>query len=214
MSGDNMKKNTLLFFDNPSDFLIFLHELDLYYEWRIQKGLLNDRGKKISKRRYVIQLRELFDNRDFFRKKVSIAEIVSWLDTMSIMKRLMISLQKAIPSNQYNNTKIYIEYVIEMSKKMRIDYVLEYENRILLLEFRTVSKFEKIRPTWQMKFHELLVYKELMSYYLTTKQIYVYSFVSMYEYDGSDLITKQRQYNNNQIAFLSEYLKRYIFTKK
>lgn len=209
-----MKNNTLLFFENPSEFLAFLHELDLYYEWRIQKGLLNDRGKAISKRRYVIKLRKLFDNRDFFRKRVSIAEIVSWLDTMSIMKRLMISLQQSIPRNQYDDMKIYIEYVIEMSKKMRIDYVLEYDSKILLLEFRTVSKFEKIRPTWQMKFHELLVYKELMSYYLTTKDIYVYSFISMFEYNGSTLITKQRQYNNNQIAFLTEYLKRYIFMKK
>lgn len=209
-----MKNNTLLFFEKPSEFLAFLYELDLYYEWRIQKGLLNDRGKLISKKRYVMQLRKLFDNRDFFRKKVSIAEIVSWLDTMSIMKRLMISLQQSIPQYQYDSLNIYIEYVIEMSKKMRIDYVLEYEDRVLLLEFRTVSKFEKIRPTWQMKFHELLVYKELMSYYLETKEIYIYSFVSMFEYDGSSLIVKQRQYNNNQIAFLTEYMKRYIFTKK
>jgi hypothetical protein len=212
--GDRMKNNTLMFFDNPSEFLVFLHELDLYYEWRIQKGLLNDRGKSIENKNYVVRLRNLFDNRDFFRKKVSIAEIVSWLDTMSIMKRLMISLQQSTTKEQYTSMKIYIEYVIEMSKKMRIDYLLEYEDKILLLEFRTVSKFEKIRPTWQMKFHELLVYKELMSYYLTTKKIFVYSFVCMYEYDGSNLIIKQRQYNNNQIAFLTEYLKRYIFTKK
>lgn len=209
-----MKDDTLLYFQNPNTFIVFIYDLNMYYDWRIQSGLLNDRGRKITSKPYVEQLRKLFNDRNFFRKKVSIAEIVSWLDTMSIMKRLMISLQKGLTDEQYEGVQIYVEYMIQMSKKMRIDYILEYDDRLLLIEFRTVSKFEKLRPTWQMKFNELLVYKELLSYYKTDKKIYVYAFICMYEYNDSQLIVKQRQYNNNQIAYLTEYIKRYLITKK
>jgi hypothetical protein len=158
-------------------------------------------------------LRERFDNRDFFRQRVSIAEIVSWLDTMSLMRRLVESLRAKLGRDVAEQIHIYCEYMIQMSKKMRIDYVLEYEDRLLLLEFRTVNRFEKLRSTWQMKFQELQIYKELMSYYLPDKTIRVYSFIAMYEYDRGKLDVVQKQYNDNQVNYLTEYIQRYLVTK-
>jgi hypothetical protein len=208
-----MREDTLIYFDTPSDLIAFLHELDVYNGWQIQSGLLNDRGKQIYNRRYVKMLRERFDNRDFFRQRVSIAEIVSWLDTMSLMRRLVESLRVKLGRDVAEQIHIYCEYMIQMSKKMRIDYVLEYEDRLLLLEFRTVNRFEKLRSTWQMKFQELQIYKELMSYYLPDKTIRVYSFIAMYEYDRGKLDVVQKQYNDNQVNYLTEYIQRYLVTK-
>jgi hypothetical protein len=208
-----MREDTLIYFDTPSDLIAFLHELDVYNGWQIQSGLLNDRGKQIYNRRYVKMLRERFDNRDFFRQRVSIAEIVSWLDTMSLMRRLVESLRAKLGRDVAEQIHIYCEYMIQMSKKMRIDYVLEYEDRLLLLEFRTVNRFEKLRSTWQMKFQELQIYKELMSYYLPDKTIRVYSFIAMYEYDRGKLDVVQKQYNDNQVNYLTEYIQRYLVTK-
>jgi hypothetical protein len=208
-----MREDTLIYFDTPSELISFLHELDVYNGWQIQSGLLNDRGKQIYHRRYVKMLRERFDNRDFFRQKVSIAEIVSWLDTMSLMRRLVESLRAKLGRDVAEQIHIYCEYMIQMSKKMRIDYVLEYEDRLLLLEFRTVNRFEKLRSTWQMKFQELQIYKELMSYYLPDKTIRVYSFIAMYEYDRGKLDVVQKQYNDNQVSYLTEYIQRYLITK-
>lgn len=214
ISGDNMKKETLIYFETPDDFMELIDKMDIYDHWKIQSGLLNERGKTIRNHPYVEELRALFDKAGFFRMRVSIAEIVSWFDTMTLVKRLLLSLQKELNQESFRKIHIYCEYMIQMSKKMRIDYVLEYENRVLLLEFRTVSRFEKIRPTWQCKIQELLVYKELVSYYLFGKEIVIYAFISMFEYMGNSLMTKHKEYNDNQVAFLTEYIKRYIIRKK
>jgi hypothetical protein len=205
-----MKNNSLLFFQHPDDFIEFFFELDIYGGWKIQNGILNVRGKQISNRHYVNKLRNMFDEKNFFRKAVSVAEIVSWLDTMSIMNRLLKSLRLTLTLNEYKEINIYTEYMIEMSKKMRVDYILEYKNTILLLEFRTVNNFEKLRNTWENKFRELLVYKELMGYYLPDKKIVIYAFISIYEYNNNKKIIKHINYNNNQIEYLIEYIKRYL----
>lgn len=208
-----MKEDTLLFFETPSELIAYLHELDVYNGWKIQSGLLNDRGKQVYNSRYVTMLRNRFDNRDFFRTRVSIAEIVSWLDNMSLMRRLVESLRAKLGRETAEKIHIYCEYMIQMSKKMRIDYVLEYEDSLLLLEFRTVNKFEKLRSTWQYKFQELLIYKELMSYYLPNKTIRIYAFIAMFEYDNKRLDLVQKQYNDNQVAYLTEYIQRYLINK-
>jgi hypothetical protein len=208
--GDNMKKDALQYFERLDQFQSFYYSLDIYNNWKIKKGLLNDRGKLIDNKSYVLKLRDLFDDKDFFRKRVSIAEIVSWLDTMNLINRLIDVLRMNLDSTDFQKISIYTEYMIQMSKKMRVDYVLEYGDSLLLIEFRTVNNFEKIRPTWQKKFQELLIYKELMNYYLQHKKILLYGFIAMYEYDSNKPINKHIEYNQNQINYLAEYIKRYL----
>lgn len=214
MYGDKMKEDTLFYFSSPSELIKFIYELDIYNGWKIQSGRMNDRGSKIYDRRYVRILREAFNSRGFFRTKVTIAEIVSWLDTMTLVKRVLIALQKQLNPEDYDGIQIYCEYMIQMAKKMRIDYVFEFQDRLLLIEFRTVNNFEKLRSTWQMKFHELLVYKELMGYYLPDKQFRLYAFIAMYEYEGSSILHQHKEYNDNQVNYLAEYIKRYLIHKK
>lgn len=208
-----MKEDSLYTFSSPQEFLKFYQELNFYGEWKIQKGLLNKRGTMIESKHYVKMLRERFNKKGFFRKRVSIAEIVSWLDTMYIIKRFLINLRARLDSKCYGDIIIHVEYMIKMSKKMRIDYVFEYENKLLLIEFRTVSKFEKIRPTWEMKFHELMIYKELLQYYIRQKSIILYAFIAMFEYDKAELIVKNYQYNDNQVKYLTEYTIKYLIQK-
>ena len=209
-----MRNNSLLYFRSPLDFEEFILELDIYNGWKIKEGLLNARGKLIEDRYYTNFLRKTFNEKGFFRKQVSIAEIVSWLDTISLMKRYIEFLKTKLSAEEFMKMTIYVEYVIELSKKMRVDYILEVENKLLLIEFRTVSTFEKIRPTWDIKYRELIIYKELMSYYIRDHQLYLYSFVAMFEYNAKGLIEKQKQYNDNQIAYMSEFTIKYLFHKK
>lgn len=209
-----MKKDALYYFSSPVVYFKFYQQLDIYNGWKIQKGLLNDRGKKIQEKPYTKTLREAFFKKGFFRRQVSIAEIVSWLDTMTIFARYLRLLSSKLEAIEFAGIKIYVEYMIQMSKKMRVDYVVEYKNRLLLLEFRTVSTFDKIRPTWDVKFRELLIYKELMGYYKPERDIILYAFISMYEYDDSGLIVKQRNYNDNQVRYLVEYTMKYLIAKK
>jgi hypothetical protein len=204
-----MREDSLIFFNNPMEYSKFIASMDIYGEWRVQSGILNIRGKIIEDRSYVKKLRETFALKKFFRKKVSVAEVVSWLDNFTFVSRLLNYIKKSITVEEFNEISICFEYMIRMSKKMRVDYVIKYKNRVLLLEMRTVSDFEKIRPTWSKKFQELLVYKELMSYY-TDFQIILYAFITMFEYDGRKLNQKNQEYNNNQIEFLARYIIKYL----
>lgn len=205
-----MREDSLLYFNSPKDLKAFMQELDIYNGWKIRSGLMNDRGKLIEDKPYTKRLRDIFSKKGFFRTKVSIAEIVSWLDTMTIMDRLLIELERRLSNEVYNSLEISVEYMIQMSKKMRIDYMLIYNDRILLLEFRTVNTPDKIRPNWDIKFRELLIYKELMSYYMFNKTFRLYAFIALYEYNNKKISEYNVKYNKNQVTFLATFIEKYL----
>ena len=205
-----MKENSLMYFVSPYELKKFYSKMRLYDGWRIRKGIMNDRGKLIEHKSYTIYLREIFRDKGFFRKDVSLAEIISWLDNMSIIIRLLDTLQKSLSHEQYNNIEICIEYMIDMSKRMRVDYILIFKNNILLIEMRMLSEFSKIRSTWEKKFRELLIYKELMGYYIKNKNLLLYSFIFLYEYNENIVVEKQFDHNNKQVEYLAEFINRYL----
>jgi hypothetical protein len=206
-----MIDESMMYFENVFEFRSFIHEIDIYNGWRIRSGLLNNRGKSIERRPYVKYFRDLFEDKKLFYRKVSLAEIVSWLDSFSLLVRVFEKLEQVAGREVLNHISIYAEYMIRMSKRMRVDYVLQYRGKLLLLEFRTVNNFEKLRATWQNKFVELMVYKELISNYLNV-DVKLYAFIALYEYNNSDPVIKHRKYNNDQVEFLSKYICDFLLT--
>lgn len=205
-----MRKESLLFFDCPKELREFVKELDIYNGWKITNGLLNERGKLIQDKKYTNELRDLFREKDFFWKAVSIAEIISWLDNFVIIQRLLDKLEKKLTVAEFNKINISVEYMIKMSKKMRVDYLIIYNDNVLILEMRTVNSFDKIRSTWVKKFHELLVYKELMSYYILNKKFRLYALIPLYEYNENSRVSKHIINNGKQLDHLVEFIVRYI----
>lgn len=210
-----MINDCLFYFRNPSGFLKFIKTLDVYNEWKIINGTMNSRGESIRNKKYTNYLKEKFNNKNMFRKSVSISEIVSWLDSFVIMTRLFNLLGEYIEENEYNQIEVYCEYMIKMSKKMRVDFIIRYKKIILLVEFRMVNNFTKIKPTWDKKKIELLVYKELLGNYLDEKyKILTFAFISLYEYDGKEIDGTHFDYNNNQIDFLARYILDFVIKKQ
>lgn len=207
-----MKKDSLLYFSCPQDFEKFYCGLDVYAGWKIRKGIMNDRGKCIRDKSYTIILRNEFKKKAFFRKLVSLAEVVTWLDNMLIISRVLRELKDKVSHSEFSKIEISMEYVIRMSKRMRIDFVFKYKNNLLILEMRTVSSYDKIRSEWTRKFRELLIYKELISNYCKSNVI-VYALISMYEYDRKELVLKNRDYNTNQVNHLSRYIIEYLLSE-
>lgn len=206
-----MKNDALLYFNSPREYLEYFKKLGIFHGWELQQGLLNNRGKFIRDKRYAQRLMNDFDSRDFFYKKVSCAETVSWLDNLELLRRFCILLDKKLDIHIYTKIQIYFEYMIKKSKRMRIDVVFEYEGKLLLLEFRMVDNFEKIKRTWDKKIQETLVYKELMSYYVTNlSNIYVFSLISLYEIYMGKPVKKHIAYNEKQLEFLAEYMISYL----
>ena len=207
-----MKEESLLYFKSPKELDDFILDLNIYNGWKIQDGIMNERGKLIEEKKYTKMLRELFKEKKFFRRNVSLAEIISWLDNLTLIQRLLQKLEIAVPVERFNSLEISVEYMIKMSKRMRVDYVIIYKKNILLLELRTVSSFNKVRPTWEKKFHELLIYKELMSYYIKDSDIKCYALIPLYEYTSKIKTEKHIENNDKQLDYLVEYIKRYIIT--
>ncbi len=116
-----MKNDSLFYFSNPNDYSKFLENLNIYNEWKIGKGTLNSRGESIRNKRYTNYLRNKFNSKRMFRRSVSISEIVSWLDSFVIMRRFFDKLRRLIEDDEFNDIEIYCEYMVKLSKKMRVD---------------------------------------------------------------------------------------------
>lgn len=199
--------SSMIKFLKVSEMNRFIDELDIYGGWKISDGMLNERGKHIIDKPYYMFLKDLFNRKKLFRKSVSVAEVISWLDSLVIMRRLAHVLYKKLTIDEYNNISIDMEHKIEYSKMMRIDYILHYKNASLLIEFRLVDSFNKIRPTWEKKKVELIVYKELMQNYTPELQrIYTYAMITLFEYKNGRQVEKNITFNNNQVEYLSNYI--------
>lgn len=210
-----MEKDCLLYFKNPDLFKSFIQEFDIMHGWKIESGLMNNRGKAIEDKLYTKKLRDLFSERDLFRKKVSVAEVVSWLDTFVHLDRIINFLKDRIEYSIYKDIEIVIEYVIEMSKMSRVDCIIKYESRICLIEFRTVNKFDRMKAAFDKKRIELMIYKDLMLNYLEPPtKIVLLPFIGLYEYKEKQIAQKHYENNVKNAQFASNYISRYILEIK
>ena len=209
-----MKEDSLAYFYNPNELMEFIEKLDIYNGWKINKGIMNKRGEIIRNKPYTKTLAKIFSDKKAFRRQLSISETVSWLDSFEIMKRIIKELKRNTHKKDFMKVKIHFENIIKMSKKMRIDFIFEYEDTILLLELRMVNDFTKIKSTWSKKKSELLVYKELMRNYVEENtRILTFAFISLYEFDDKVEVLSHSHYNNNQVSFLVEYIQKFMIDR-
>jgi len=208
-----MRDEALLYFQSPNEFKSFFDSLNIYNDWKITNGTMNFRGETIRNKSYAIYLRNIFNNKEMFRRSVSISEIVSWLDSFVIINRFFSSLRNKLSIEDYNQIELYCEYVIKMSKKSRVDFILKYKQTIILLEFRMINDFKRIKSTWDKKKLEMLVYKEMLQNYLDNMKVLTFVFVSLYEYEEKNIDQIHVDYNNKQVDFLVEYTIKFVIEK-
>lgn len=192
----------------------FIKELDIYNnQWKIREGLLNERGRAVQNRVYFRELRFKFDNLNLFHMKVSLAETVSWLDSFTHIQRIITKLKEFHPKTELEKTEILFEYVIEMSKSSRVDVIFKFENRLCLLEFSTVNKFERIKRAFQQKRIELMMYKDLMQNYLPKdSKVIVLPFIGLYEYHKRHRVESHYFNNVKQAEFAAEYISKFLIS--
>ena len=206
-----MNKSTLLYFGNPIEFVNYVHQFETYRNWKIKKGLMNDRGLEIEGTEFSVEMRRIFKEKEMFRKKVSIAELTTWLDSFVHLERLCNIMIANFNNNQLNQIEVGFEYVIEMSKKSRVDVIIKYKNKYCLFEFSTVNSLYKLKPQFDKKRLELMIYKDMMQNYIEhPSKIICYPFIGLYEYDGKRRVEKYYQNNINNISYAYEYLKKFL----
>lgn len=209
------KENSMVAFDSVLEFEGFLERLKMPSNWAITMEKNNLRGERIKDRQYVNRLRNLFMEKGLFRRNISIAEIVSLLDSYTIMIRVIEHLKGMVGATRLKDLKMYSEYKIYFSKNRRIDYVLEYNKRLLLIEFRVSFTFPNLSSMWQKKETELLFYKELLSNYLPESyKVHLFAFIAMPEVDNGYRVPKHVKYNNDNSRFFAEYIKTFILDQE
>lgn len=194
-----------------------LHELEDYYEkfkiyqkWKITDEDVNIRGNIVRNADYIKFFRNKFNEKNLFRRSVSIAELVSFIDSYYLMRKIIVKLRQEITTIEFTNFSLVSEYRIKMSKNRRIDFMFLYKSKILLVEFRITNKFPNQGSTWQRKETELIIYKELLTNYIKDKEIYIYAFLGMPEYKNNQKIVKNIKYNDTNIGHFVEYIKSFI----
>jgi len=210
------EKQSMLSFKGVNDFLCFYEGLNIYGHWRITDQKTNDRGEKVRSASYMNLLRNKFNEKHLFRRQVSISELISFVDSFYLMTIIFDKLKTMISDDLFNSIEIFCEYRINLSKNKRVDLLLVHKQKVVLIEFRISNTFPNMSSIWQKKTLELIVYKELLSYYIgNTYSIYNYAFIGMPEYTGSkgrDLVPKHYDYNRNNANHLADFLKTYLFT--
>ena len=208
---DIMKNKSLLYFSNPVEFINYINQIEIYKEWKIESGYMNDRGSKITESKYFRDMRWLFDEKNIFRKKVSIAELTTWLDTFIHLERILTLLIANYPNKILSKIEISFEYVIDMSKQSRVDTIIKFNNNYILFEFSTVSNFTKMKSAFDKKRLELLLYKDMMANYIDyPSKLVLFPFIGLYEFNNSVLEDKHYQNNKKQAAYAYEYIKKYV----
>lgn len=137
---------------------------------------------------------------------ISSNEVISWLDTLTILKRLI--SENKIHDKIKERLTAFQEYKIRFSRNYRCDYLLTLGNKILILEFSYSNEKEK----YDEKLYQVIRYKELLSCQLskdTEVAIYVYIYKPEKEYSngmGSKEILENINYNKKENENLADFI--------
>lgn len=206
-----LTENSMVSFNNFSNFYSFYEDLNIYSPWRITDAPINERGELVRNACYINTFRRLFNEKHLFRRAVSIGELVSFTDNYYLFKKVIDELKNILSAEEFNKFSLFSEYRIKMSKNRRIDFILVYKTKVLLLEFRISNTFPNISNIWQRKEAELLIYKELLKNYISREyNLLIYAFIGMPEYDKKQPIPKHIKYNEDNVAHLAKYIKQFM----
>lgn len=151
---------------------------------------IEDRYDWVQDNSYVNKLHEIAKSNDIKYDKY---EIISWLDSQSIMLKLINKMEKLGFDNLLNKVRIIQEFHIPFTNK-RADYLLVYENKIIIIEF-SYNKFENKDYHYNIKLNQVIGYKELISNILP-KDIDIATYTFLLYPEENDENSNQEQIEN------------------
>ena len=156
--------------------------------WMVKAGNIKDRLNFIEDKKYFETLKKQAKEKNIHAKNL---EILSWLDTMNLLHHSLTEVKEHI----LNDLVIIQEYQFPFSKK-RADYLLVYQNKILIIEF----SFDKLGDeySYETKLTQAINYKELLTNILPNYiEIGTYTFLINPEIDefGNELKIKNKYTN-------------------
>ena len=110
---------------------------------------IEDRYDCVQDNSYVNKLHEIAKSNDI---KYDECETISWLDSQSIMLKVINKMEKLGFDNLINNIRVIQEFHIPFTNK-RADYLLVYENKIIIVEF-SYNKFDNEDYHYNIKLNQ------------------------------------------------------------
>ena len=177
------KKNIQCLFHLDYEQLIELVEEELYIKnWFVREENIENRTENISKsERFLYMKKQAQKNDIYFDKR----EIVTWLDSLNTLYFVFDNIKD---EHLRDSIIIIQEYCIPYTNK-RADYLLIYDNKILILEF----SFNKLgyELQYEQKLQQAIGYKELLSNILPKEiDIGTYTFLIEPEEDKNGKVFK------------------------
>jgi len=198
-------------FEGIHQFNIFSNFIE-QSNWKIENQLLKERVIKYRNEEFYIGLQQTFNSQQLTIWELKQEEIVTWIDTISLLRRILLQLFKNGISVE--NINIIMEYPLVFGNHMRSDYLIVYDRLIIVLEFGMFNQDEKrSEERYTKKLQESINYRQIISN-LVSSSVNVINYVMIYrpEYDcrrNNDMIDNIK-YNNGEIDLLSDFIIRSI----
>jgi hypothetical protein len=202
-----MKIKAMYSFAGFHDFLKFSEFLESQ-NWKIEKQLLKERVEKYYSYEAVKMLKTQFNTQKLTIWDLKEEEIITWLDTMTIIRRVFMNLFK----KGINDSKIRLimEYPLVNGNHMRTDYLLIYDRLIIVVEFGMFNQDEKrSEERYTKKLQESINYRQIIANQVST-DVKVINYVMIYrpEYDRYTAKNLEENiiYNQYELSNLVNYL--------
>jgi hypothetical protein len=139
--------------------------------WKIKAIKYNERVEKTKNSKIYLSILDTPKVNEFIKKQnINESEILSWIDTMYLLKRLF---EHPDLDSKIKDSKIIQEYVIPYTKDNRADAIICKDNKLVIIEFT----YEKAK--YITKAQQCFVYKDILKQQLNNK-IECYSYVFSY----------------------------------
>jgi hypothetical protein len=194
-------------FKGIESFFQFSEHIELS-QWHIEKQLLTNRVEKYCKLDIFKQMKSDFETKQLSIWPLKDEEIITWLDTQAIMRRLLMKLFKK--GTRQSLIHIFIEYPLVYGNHMRTDYLIVYDRLIVILEFGMFNQDERrSEERYTKKLQESISHAQLLRNMIDSSSTVV-NYVMIYkpEFDRivQESIRENIVYNNNEINQLANFL--------
>ena len=205
-------------FENCSEFFGYIEDELRIENWLIWNASLSaradylDEGKNTYEESHLAfqKLRDCAFENDIHAEH---SEVVTWIDTLRIMFDALVEAD--LPEEVLGKLKIIQEYKIPFTKK-RADYLLVYQNKILILEFSIDDNDDSDK--YGIKLQQVLGYKERLSVLCPNNieigtYVYIIKHESINPYSKFTPVDKPTLANYKSTCTLAQYI-RIFFSKE
>lgn len=197
----------MYYFENVTKFNLFTEILEKN-KWQIEKQLLKERVEFYYSNSFFVELKKQFNSKKLTIWPLKDEEVITWIDTLSIMRRVTMQLFKRGVNGEKVN--IFMEYPLLYGNHMRTDYLIVYDRLIVVLEFGMFNQDERrSEERYTKKLQDSISHRQVLANTINiSAKVVNYVLVYRPEYDRvrKMYLDDNIKYNDNEINLLTSFL--------